>query len=971
MKNFYSAYILLLLLTAPALSQVTFDTKGRDFIVTFLPNIHNTGNNDLLYLYITADEPVSGYIDYTDKYGSTIKNSFTISDVNKIYVFTIDYLSFELEGAFSTTFLRQCETVALQKFRIVADKDVTVYGLNKAYTTSDAFLVLPTDVLGDKYFVMSYNSDGRQSDNAEDTPSQFAIVAVEDGTVVNIRPSTPTYRYSNTEQQITLNEGDVYLVQARISASLEYGDLTGTEILSNKPIAVFSGHQRSTIPYNAGSERRSRDCLAEQLYPVSTWGYNAFITPFTPGTGESNYIYKDIYRVMAARDSTSVTINGTETILLNKGKFFEKQITVPAVIESNKPILTAQFKKTANFEESDHNSGDPFMVLIPPKEQYLDRYRVINTKSNDFLGSESFTEHHISVTVPVVGLGSFLLDGKGVNQSSFKAIGNSKFAYANIRVADGIHNLSCDLPFGIIIYGYGWANSYGYIGGMGMKPFDSNPPVILSSIDCYKAEGYITDTTSNDKGIESVNIPADAMVNITADYNRIDTKHFIFKAELTDSFFDGTFVLIARDSTGLQTEKTFEIPGFTIASDSVQPYKSIVLIRDTIEMDKEICYSLRLFNYGKHPHNNVSVKSKNNLLSFKPGNVFSLNPQQYTTLEMCVFFDTFGHYTDTVIIYDECGERSVAAIDIYAGKDEVPPAITEISDSCNLNFRYNVSDSTRFDIGIKQINIISNTNCSVYYNLKNTSHTLLDVNVLNPFDDAFFKISIEDSLGNLREFEKVIPGFTVEFKTNENNYYFGTDYIGFRQCDTLQLFNYGKYKITFDEAPLEDNTIFSVPQSQFPVTVNPGKYAGLVICYNPLQSDTEIDTDRVRLSFNCLMKSLPVAGLPDELNFLGENRCGLPFHITTSEVPNTFFLESIAPNPAVSIVTVVYGIPVKSNVAISVYDAYGRKIIDIYKGISEKGLYKINADLGSLASGTYMVVLSSEKSKVAKQFIIE
>ncbi len=55
-------------------------------------------------------------------------------------------------------------------------------------------------------------------------------------------------------------------------------DLTGTKINSSQPIAVFSGHQRATIPNP--SDLVSRDHLVEELPPIPTWGGSAFVTPY-------------------------------------------------------------------------------------------------------------------------------------------------------------------------------------------------------------------------------------------------------------------------------------------------------------------------------------------------------------------------------------------------------------------------------------------------------------------------------------------------------------------------------------------------------------------------------------------------------------------------------------------------------------------------------------------------------------------
>jgi hypothetical protein len=73
--------------------------------------------------------------------------------------------------------------------------------------------------------------------------SQFAIVATENNTEVNILPSVHTTKnQANQLYNVRLNRGEVYQVVARNDPSNKC-DLSGSIIKANKKIAVFSGHQ--------------------------------------------------------------------------------------------------------------------------------------------------------------------------------------------------------------------------------------------------------------------------------------------------------------------------------------------------------------------------------------------------------------------------------------------------------------------------------------------------------------------------------------------------------------------------------------------------------------------------------------------------------------------------------------------------------------------------------------------------------
>lgn len=462
-----------------------FDTKGTDFWLTFPPNIHQNGD-DSLYIYIAADTITKGAISFPGQSTRT----FVITDIKNIYTYRVSYNNYELLDGNSS------ETASNRTFHITTDNQVTVYGLSKADKTSDAFLVLPTDVLGLDYYVMSYNSDNKGDPI---TPSQFAIIATQDATKVTITLSTNRTSKTNLKTiTTTLQKGQSYLVQANSSSN---DDLTSSHISSNKPIAVVGSQQRAAIPYTNTSA--ARDFLIEQMIPVTTWGYDAFLVPFpepTTGTGNTN---NDIYRIIAARDNTQITLNGINLTTLKAGQMYQGILTQAAAISSSEPIMVALFKKSTNsFGNFSSRDSDPFMMLVPPAEQFLKSYKWINSqayKTNGWQTTTVYKEQFVIVVAPNSAIQSIRLDNK-VTSVKFTAIPTSSYSYATISVTDGVHSISANEGIGIYVFGYGPADSYGYIGGMNMintayitstvKPLDItaspgevvNLPLILDSV---------------------------------------------------------------------------------------------------------------------------------------------------------------------------------------------------------------------------------------------------------------------------------------------------------------------------------------------------------------------------------------------------------------------------------------------------------------------------------------------------------
>lgn len=660
--------------------QDQFDSKGKDFWLTFIPNFHNNLTNEIpllkygdsLYIYITSEIPTQGKIEYYDRFGNFYLQNFSISNPNQIYTFRLSFYDFELWGYNSSgDFIDryQSEIVSKMSFHIESDNDITVYAHSQAVTTSDAFLVLPTDVLGKNYFVMSYTSDGYYLNanqiSGSSTPSQFAIVATEDNTSILIKPTAPTkYNEFNT-QNIILNRGETYLVQANIKPTLLNPDLTGTEINSDKPIALFAGHQRTKLPMDP--ELRSRDILIEQIPPIDVWGKNAFIVPYYQ-VPDASPIGSDIFRVLSANDFTEVYINGALTASLNKGEFYESELRSPTIITSTSPVLVAQYKKTSQDNNTVESISDPFMMIIPPKEQFLQSYRVINTQAMQYdqnigLFNKVYNEQYITIVIPNSSISTLKIDGNNINPALFSEISNSGYSYANIKVTDGVHTAEADNGFGIYVYGYGIANSYGYVGGMGFKPLDIKPPVISYQTSCFSITGVITDTAKTDSGIKEVLTDLDSNNNVSLTiepYQKYD-RIVRFQASLIDSRKDGRFIIKAIDSLGYSSSILIEIQGSTLSYEGViTDTIPVKLIQSSIGVDT--CISIVINNYGKFPQKIVSIDIDNPEFSLNYSLPKTIAPNVSDTFLICVSVLKDRMYNCNISLEDDCKKTVILTL---------------------------------------------------------------------------------------------------------------------------------------------------------------------------------------------------------------------------------------------------------------------------------------------------------------------
>jgi len=401
----------------PALAAL--DSKGTDFWLMFNANF----NAPTLSLFIAGDTATNGVVSIP---GIGFSTNFSV-----------------VPGTVTTVVLpataevTQVDTVTSQGIHVIANAEVTVYGLNRLQSTTDAYLGLPTDVLGNEYINLGYRNVNIVN------ATQLGIVGTQTGTVVTITPTAQAgSRPAGVPFNITLNQGQTYQLRSTANSP---ADLSGTIITSTAPIAVFGGHQCANIP----SGFVACDHVVEQLPPINTWG-RAFVTmPLATRIGG------DTFRVLASTNGTVVTLNGVNVVTLNRGQFHEQIITGPSRITSNNPVLVAQYSNSSSF---DGVTSDPFEMLIPPFEQFLANYTVTTPATG-------FATNFINVVVPNAAIGTVSIDGVIIPSAAYTAIPGTSFSGAQRAVTLGTHNLAGATPFGAFMYGFAGFDSYGYPGG--------------------------------------------------------------------------------------------------------------------------------------------------------------------------------------------------------------------------------------------------------------------------------------------------------------------------------------------------------------------------------------------------------------------------------------------------------------------------------------------------------------------------
>lgn len=350
--------------------------------------------------------------------------------------------------------------------------------------TGSATLLLPEHVMAKDYFVMSYTYNANINTEIAQGQGFVAVLALSDNTDVQI--TMPVKSQAGTGIPAVAAGGVVHQTLNRMEVlevtqanSLE--DISGAIVKASANVVVYGGAGLVTVPATADGG----DHLGAQMFPLQTWGKHYVASKFK----QRNSTDKDYYRIVASVDMTHVTFTGSAGLpamqTLRRGAFYEFSTDTDFEITADQPVLAIQYLPawgllSGTFKLSDFPDGSPAdcpssgndvqclgdanMAPLVPVEQYRSDYL--------FYVPQTYAYDFINVTAP---LGTALtLDGAPVTDA-LRALGSGAIGRVILRVQAGNHRITGDKPFGLMSYGYGYAVSYCYPGGLNLETINPIP----------------------------------------------------------------------------------------------------------------------------------------------------------------------------------------------------------------------------------------------------------------------------------------------------------------------------------------------------------------------------------------------------------------------------------------------------------------------------------------------------------------
>ncbi|XP_074837549.1 IgGFc-binding protein-like [Carettochelys insculpta] len=416
---------------------------GREFITIFMENNGKAKDSDF-QLFITGFSNDT-WVTVTVP-NSSFRRELMVGQGQTVTMHLPPSVEMVGSGTFNSTVL------------ICADKDITVLSLSYKPYTLETTVVYPVQSLGRLYYAIT------PSGKENDAYKEFAVVAGHDPTTISILlKGSVTFRGVKYAAGSKLT---VFLLAFEAAQFQSREDLSGSRIVSWKPVAVLSGH-------SCTAKHSSCDHIVEQLLPVSSWG-TTFVVP--PLSFQPKY---DLVYVVASQTSQLSYLWGRELFRedMAAGEVMVLEITrsKPLYITSSAGIQVVFFC-TGNSKKD--FTYDPFIILIPPITSYCSSYHLEGIKG---------FQNYALIIARSNKADEITMGGQALGSVQWQPIWGTDFCWAEYDLGEGVKSddlVSPTSAFGVLSIGIS-AKYTGY-GSQGLCMCDSLRS--CSSLACRKKE---------------------------------------------------------------------------------------------------------------------------------------------------------------------------------------------------------------------------------------------------------------------------------------------------------------------------------------------------------------------------------------------------------------------------------------------------------------------------------------------------
>ena len=421
------------------------------------------GNTDALILYITTPSvsPVEYIVETTSGVqasGNVTNNSTAIVNLPVSLVTNNGLYSSRFKGIHVYTINGGDISVLVVNYQVYTTGDYLAYPYQAFPLSQYQYYVVSTEML-----VINFFSE------------EVLLVGTEDNTTVTVVSTqtviAPVDIQTNSGSRLVAAGSPFTFTIHRMQTFLLIGflllDISGTSIVSDKPLTVVSGHKCINIPLIVYCGH-----ITEQIPPTVTWGTNFLLTPYF---GHSVGPY---FKVVASESQTTLILTCTLNNIISSNTTylelagdvvtFELSLSSSSYcyIEADKPILVTQLGPSGG--TNNNNYGDPVISMIPPLEQHQQSITLVVPS---FSSITTLYVNIASIKKGPVFLGgqSISVTWNDIHDNNNNTVGYGaqiQFNYSSTSVS---YTITMQSKFSALVYGFGPYLGFSYSAGVNLK----------------------------------------------------------------------------------------------------------------------------------------------------------------------------------------------------------------------------------------------------------------------------------------------------------------------------------------------------------------------------------------------------------------------------------------------------------------------------------------------------------------------
>ncbi|XP_039369915.1 uncharacterized protein LOC120390917 isoform X2 [Mauremys reevesii] len=401
------------------------ETLGREFITSYMEDCGNSSQFEV---------QISGYFAFTSV---SVSISNYMGDgakfEKKVMVNRGEMVPVRLPESVGIKGTTKFSKVVLVK----ADKDISVVSVSNKHVSLETTVLYPVSSLGNEHYIVT------PSTQSLDSYPEFSVMTYEDHNLVEVhvkgklRYETGVYSTGNT-LNITLFAFQGYQFQG-------IADLSGTRIVSEKPVAVLVG--KVCFCNNTKCNH-----VFEQLLPVCSWG-TKYIIPPLPWQIVDEMVY-----ITASQSTTVLYQRGEkpETVPLARGSVLQRPVKpwIPVFISANVGIQVVFYSVGAAVPNSSH----AFLMNVPDVASYCPMY---------FINSQKGFKNFALMVANTAETGAIILDNQPLRDVVWNRVAGTEFVWGMRLLEPAMSSHAVEhpsSPFALLSVGTAAMDSYGIPG---------------------------------------------------------------------------------------------------------------------------------------------------------------------------------------------------------------------------------------------------------------------------------------------------------------------------------------------------------------------------------------------------------------------------------------------------------------------------------------------------------------------------